>query len=148
MDQVSKLLPGAIDRYETMLYEDPRYALEKENIAFQYLGADYEYMPFPTVEVLRHADAARRHGGRSKSIDSADDHIYAQTSLAGLPDPVPTSNDWALKQRLLMSRIRTLGKITTVDTKESQNGRTVAHGAGPQVRIPRPVPLPDLTPGV
>lgn len=134
MDNVSRLLPGAIDRYETMIYEDPRYALEKENFAFQYLGADMELMPFPTVEALRHADAARRHGGRSRSIDSADDHMYAQTTLAGLKDPAPGA-PWAVKQRLIMSRVRNLGKVTTVDTKESQNGRTVAHGAGPQVRV-------------
>ncbi len=132
IENVNRQLPGAIERYETMIHEDPRYALEKENIAFQYLGADMELMPFPTVEALRHADANRRHGGRSRSIDSADDHMYAQTTLAGMPDPAPLSKDWRLKQRLLMSRVRCLGKVTTVDTKESQNGRTVVHGAGPQ----------------
>ena len=136
LDMVDGSTPGIISRYEQALRDDVRYRLDKENMAFQYLGSDGEINPFPTTDVLANADADRRLGGRTSSRDTADNHMPAQTTLAGMPDLAPhlghTQADYEVKRRLLMSRMRLLGKVTSVDSGESQNGRTVAHVAGPQ----------------
>ncbi len=110
-------------------------------MAFQWLGADETMSPFPTVDVLRNADPRRRQAGRQETMDSYDSHVPCQTTLAGLPHLAADRTDLSPEERnnlarwLMSSRIRLIGRVTAVDTDQSNNKRTVAHIAGPQAPL-------------
>ena len=140
LDMVSRQTPGIVDRYETMMHEDPRYKLNDGTMAFQWLGGDKKSSPYPTVRHVLKAHASRRHGGRTMTMDATDNHIPVQTTLAGLPklansdtpgwgDLSPAQKE-ELNRRLLVERIRLIGRVTAVDSTQAQNARTVAHVAG------------------
>jgi len=140
LDMVSRQTPGIVDRYETMMHEDPRYKLNDGTMAFQWLGGDKKSSPYPTVRHVLKAHASRRHGGRTMTMDATDNHIPVQTTLAGLPklansdtpgwDALSPAQKEELNRRLLVERIRLIGRVTAVDSTQAQNARTVAHVAG------------------
>jgi hypothetical protein len=129
--------PGGMSRYEEAIKNDDRYRLGAGEMAFQWMGQEND------VDLARDLDL---RGPGSMGMGAYDNHLPVQTTLAGVPfiggmtrekiNGLATDEQkkfaWQAAASAIESRIRNIGIVVNMDSKQSDNGRTVGIVGGPK----------------